>query len=139
MVNARVCSWPAPQSPCSVQRTFRLCAPGTVGHDGPDLGAEAWAPGADRRGQYARLRRVYRGGTTPDTSRITAGSILRRSSPVTPCAATWSLCNASIRSAKLRAQRPLERSCSGSTRYASARSEEHTSELQSRAHLVCRL
>ena len=47
-------------------------------------------------------------------ARITSGSIRRTASPVMPWLATWSLCRASRRSAKLRAQRPLERSCSGS-------------------------
>src|SRR2546422_6155971 len=40
-------------------------------------------------------------------------------------------------SAPRRAPRPLRRRCRARTR--AARSEEHTSELQSRLHLVCRL
>src|SRR2546429_7212072 len=37
------------------------------------------------------------------------------------------------------ARRPHRATARGATRYCRARSEEHTSELQSRLHLVCRL
>src|SRR2546429_9999681 len=47
-----------------------------------------------------------------------------------PCCPTWSSCNSTRRRWRSRVRRGF---------YCPRRSEEHTSELQSRLHLVCRL
>src|SRR3989449_8459670 len=56
-------------------------------------------------------------------------------------AASVSLCSAALARRSPRSMLPLASACTGTTRSPAitARSEEHTSELQSRLHLVCRL
>src|SRR5690625_3643462 len=145
MVNARVSPWPAPQSPCSVQRTFRLCAPGTVGHDGPDLRAEAWAPGLIAAGSMRGSD-----GSTVEAPRPRDSSPPHPRSPgmIEGDVGVLAVLDRQVEGVRAHVlpgdrQRPIR----GEERPPQAleirwpagaeidRSEEHTSELQSRGHL----
>src|SRR5689334_23567340 len=73
---------------------------------------------------------------------ITASSALR---PRQGAAAAWALCPLNLKTAEMRAsagsspQEMPNSSLTCANRFTSTRSEEHTSELQSQFHLVCRL
>src|SRR2546422_3838662 len=72
------------------------------------------------------IRRPPRSTLFPYTTLFRSASSLVRSHSRPPCPR------------KITTERPF-RSCSSGSSASASRSEEHTSELQSRLHLVCRL
>src|SRR3712207_7041303 len=83
------------------------------------------------RAGFAAVDRVRPGQRTPFFARTLAASTTARDHSMAPC---WP-----SRSSTARCSRRHSPACVQATKRRCARSEEHTSELQSRQYLVCRL